>query len=515
VTEVGDRPVYGVEIDDDQHTHLTDGFLTHNTQQVSIAKPLFELGKNPNLRIAILQSTGVLARDILKTIAAHVENNPRLHDVFPALRPGDMWTQTAITVERLYGVKDPSVQVRGAFAKMLGVRIDLLIADDILTLDYTRTKHMRQRMHEWFVSEVMSRITADSRVIILGNAWHPEDLMHELERVGIRNGSWAAKRLPVRDQITGESKWPEVWPQSRIIEFEGLRTPSETARALDCIARADDASRFRNEWFVRALNRGTGLYGELGMLPSIDSMPVDADGKPKLSGQVFSGVDLAFTDTEKSDWNVIFTVLVAEDGHVYLLNIDRFRGTTADTVQRIVDTHQRYGSTLFVESVAAQRAVVEWCNALHAEVPVYPFNVRGQGEIANKWHGVYGVEMIAAELANNQWTLPRPGTVDDPGEIHELVREWMRECMNFTPGVHTGDILMAAWLCLRGVRMFSGQHNMTSVDVLAPDAGHDKTTTGLSYSELRNRASEAFYASVGVDLEAQEGEIPTSESWLW
>ncbi len=798
VTDAGEQMVYGIEIDDEQHTHLTDCILTHNTQQVSIGRTLFELGRDVNKRITIIQSTGVMARDILKTITAHIENNPRLHEVFPHLKPGDMWTQTAITVQRGYGIKDPSVQVRGAFAKILGVRIDYLVCheigtpilhndewipvekhptarfqrgdgysvsvwglpfqetvtsehrywarritrrgvedagwveakdlgpdhyigtpidtriegvrgipervntatntmgyrglqnnwavkelpqrelddpewwwliglwwgdghsakqpfgftfsgmeaflratavidkygyrwyygsgerpgcwqinvssakwsrwlrswrtgnsmkcpptwvervqpeyqaalirgyvdadgyvdsrdgqaevritsvhvpgllaarrilsrlgvpasirkgvgatrstiagvsvncqpkfdlrfhlrygavlgltpkgsdtrwarsrnrvfiengflwskvrqlvpvsdrafvpiqtndhtyvtafglshncDDVLTLDYTRTKHMRGRIREWFISEVMSRITEDAKVIVLGNAWHPEDLHHEL----MENPRWASLRLPVRDPITKLSYWPEVWPQSRIAEFEAARTPDECARALDCIARSDDMSRFHDVWFRRALNRGIGLFGDLSLLPSLESMPVDPDtGKPKIEGVTFSGVDLAFTDKERSDWNVIFTILLDAEGHVYLLNIERFRGPTNETVRRIVDTHKRYGSTIFVESVAAQRAVIDWCNALHAEVPVFPFGVRGQGEVSNKWHGVYGVEMVAAELANNQWTIPQAGTRDDPGEINDLVREWIKECKNFAPDTHTGDILMA------------------------------------------------------------------------
>lgn len=497
VERVEDQVVYGVEIDDPQHTHLTDGILTHNTQQVSIARTLFEIGRDVNKRITILQSTGVLARDILKAITAHIESNPRLHEVFPHLKPGDMWTQTAITVQRGYGVKDPSIQVRGAFAKILGVRIDYLVADDILTLDYTRTKHMRERIREWFIAEVMSRLTADAKVILLGNAWHPEDLYHEL----MENPRWKGQRLPVRDPLTGITNWPEVWPQSRIEEFEAARTPDETARALDCIARSDDMSRFQEVWFRRALNRGIGLFGELTLLPSLESLPVDPDsGKPRISGAVYAGVDLSFTDRERSDWNAIFTVMVDANSHVYLLNIERFRGPTHETVRRIVDTHRRYGATIFVESVAAQRAVIDWCNAHHADVPVFPFNVRGQGEIANKWHGVYGVEMVAAELANNQWTLPQAGTRDDPGAIDPLIRAWIKECKNFNPSSHSGDILMASWLALRGARLYHGQNNMTAIELMG-DAGFLPSSEGLSYSELRDRAGEAFFASLGVDLE--------------
>lgn len=506
VEAAGKMDVYGVEIDDPSHTHLTDGFLTHNTQQVSIARPLFELGRNPNLRIAIIQSTGVLARDILRSIAGHIENNPRLHEVFPALTPGDLWTQTALSVTREYGVKDPSIQVRGAFSKILGVRIDRLIADDILTLDYTRTKHMRDRMREWFISELMSRLTAESRVCILGNAWHIDDLHHEL----MKNERWAGLILPVRDPITGISRWPEVWSQERIADFEALRTPAEAARALDCIAWSDEASRFRNEWFTRAITRGTGMFGYLMMLPSLESIPVDDKGRPTITGTTYSGVDLAFSDKARSDWNVIFTIMVGDDGHNYLLNIERGRWSSAETVDRIIDTHVRYGSIIFVESVSAQRVVIDWCNDKKADVPVYPFNTRGQGETHNKWHGIFGVEMVAAGLANNKWSIPRSGTADDPGPIDPLVREWMDECRKFSAvdGAHSGDILMASWICVRGASLFGGDYNMSAIDATSGPHGEGDyvaSTRMLTSSEVRNRIGEAIYAS--IDLEPPDGAV--------
>lgn len=512
VEPAGDHAVYGIEIDDPQHTHLTDGILTHNTQQVSVARPLFELGRNPNLRIAIVQSTGQNARDIIQTIAAHIESNTRLHEVFPNLRRGGMWTQNSLTVVREYGVKDPSIQARGAFAKILGARIDLLLADDLLSPDYTRTLYMRQRIREWFLSELMTRLTADARAMWMANAWHPDDLSHEL----MRTPGWAGMFMPVRDPVTKESYWPEVWTQERIAEWEAMRTPSEAARVLDCIARSDDASRFREEWFKRALNRGTGVYGEqFTMLPELELVPRDDNGVPLVTGRVFSGVDLAFSDKKRSDWNVIFTIMVTDDGKVYLLNIERGRWPTAETVDRIVSTHQRYGATIFVESVSAQKAVIDWCNDIHAEVPVYPFGVRGQGETHNKWHAVYGVESVAVGLKNDLWVIPRAGTRDDPGDIDPLIREWINECMSFTgdPNEHTGDALTASWIAVQGARMFGGEHHMSSIEI-SPGYGDqtwDATVRKMQYEEARARAGEAVFATISLDEpESEFGDEPVT-----
>ena len=73
------------------------------TDQIAIARVLWELGKNPQLRIKIVSEDDVTAKKRLKAIKGHIERNKRLQEVFPGLRQHpelDDWTQHTITVER-------------------------------------------------------------------------------------------------------------------------------------------------------------------------------------------------------------------------------------------------------------------------------------------------------------------------------------------------------------------------------------------------------------------------------
>ncbi len=165
------RPTIGVEVSGD-HTHITDGIVTHNTQQVTVARTLFHLGKNQNIRVLIVQSTGELAKDALHQIKQMIENSERLHQVFPALRPGDRWAEKEIRVQRTAISLTPSVRAIGANTKIDGSRYDLIIIDDALSFDNTYTKTERDKLFKWLQTVPLSRAALGAKIVTIGNAFH-------------------------------------------------------------------------------------------------------------------------------------------------------------------------------------------------------------------------------------------------------------------------------------------------------------------------------------------------------
>ena len=435
--DVGEMPTWGVEIDDPQHTHVTDGILTHNTQQVSIGRVLRKLGQDKTSRIVIIQSSADLAKDTVTAIKSHIETNERLHLVYPDLKPGKLWTTHALTIERPEGIRTPSVQARGVFGKILGNRYDLIIGDDLLTLETTRTPYMRARLKEWFIKEPLSRLLRGGGCVILGNAQHRLDLMHELAK----EAGWQSRIYPVRDPITKVSNWPERWPQERIEEYERTRSPAEVARALDCIARSDEDARFKNAWIEKALQDGRGLFGDLTFAYFL---PQHYDEKTFVA----TGVDLAFTKTQKSDYTVLFTAAFHPNGTVDVLDIQRGRWSQDEILQRMVDVNKRFGATLFVESNLGQIAYQGMLKQYDPDFPVYPHFTLGHGTRTNKYHAQFGVEALAHEMSQGLWRFP---TTTD-GEAHPDLRIFMGDLLDYNPTDHVADTVMAAWICLRGAR---------------------------------------------------------------
>lgn len=846
---------WGVEIDDDDHTHLTDGILTHNTQQISVARSLFALGNNVNIRILIVQSTADLAKDILHQIKEMIEKSVELHEVFPNLKRGDLWQSREVRVQRTnLTILTPSIRAIGVETKIDGSRYDLIIVDDALSYENTRTQTERDNLYKWLISVPFSREEDWTWTIVIGNAWHHEDAMHRLEKLK----EWHARRFPARDPKTGQTLLPKRWPMDRIAKWEGSRPPAEVRRSLDCfpagtmiltragyvpiervrvgdevlthkgrwkrvtqtmsthrklltitghghpglqvsgehpfytrerdkelikgtrnyapflhspvwkkateLGRGDywstplayppsmapevqvyngrsvkvDASlmwlagryladgwvgvrngvhhivitcghhktdelrsklqawvrkgarcksneiewherntstahqfitTFRGlaEWLVENFGKGAAnkkvpgwalgmshgrrkalldgyvagdgyldtargvveastvskalafgikaLACSLGSTVTVRSKPAgdaviqgrkvptrqiwklawrveidsahrqtwrttqhewtpirsvapsvdggeervynlsvetdesyvadgivvhncvpfsnetsrfdsvwfdrafsrgidilkDDDGKPvfwlqrynlkaeqkkvelerqkiaeanlsirlkserkdprsiRMPVSVMSGVDLGFGLTEESDFSVIFTAVFFDNGDVLPIMIDKGRYGPTEIIPRIINTHQLYGATIFVETSFTQKWVYDTISKQYPDIPVFPWKTEGRGQIGNKWDMIFGVESVAFDIGSDRWTLPCIG-IESPYddikfEAHEIMLEFKDACLNYVPdsAVHTNDLLMAAWIMLQGARLRGSQEYLVAL----------------------------------------------------
>src|SRR6185369_8075644 len=137
---------------------------------------------------------------------------------------------------------------------LVGGRVDRLIVDDILDLESTQTEAARKKVEDWVRASALTRLTKKARVIVVGTAWHPKDLLHTLSR----QPGWRWVRFPVLDK-NGRSTWPEAWSAERIEAKRAELGPTEFARNMLCKARDDGEARFRQEWIDAALDRGEGL----------------------------------------------------------------------------------------------------------------------------------------------------------------------------------------------------------------------------------------------------------------
>ena len=155
-------------------SHVESG----KTQQLSIGRVLWELGVNPALRIVVVSNTGMQSQKLVKSVGEYIDQNEVLHEIFPDLVRGGPWTSDNITVKRSTPAKDPSMQAVGMHGNILGARIDLLILDDVLDYENTRTDYQRREAQRWVESTLFGRLTRKARAVFIGNAWHREDMMH-------------------------------------------------------------------------------------------------------------------------------------------------------------------------------------------------------------------------------------------------------------------------------------------------------------------------------------------------
>jgi hypothetical protein len=438
-------------------------FESGKTTQLSIGRVLFELALNPNLRIAVVSRAAKGAKKIIRSIKSYIEKSEELHELFPGLKrhadPTAPWSSEALTVQRDTLGKDPSVQACGLHGQIVGSRIDILILDDILDFEVTNTADRRDDVKRWVESSLFTRLTAEAMVIIVGNAWHEDDLMHKcVEEKGYRavrfpiyvggegandNGeAWVNGRRRKRPR---EISWTGNWTEPRIEQTRRDLGVLEFARKMLCIARNDDMQRFKLAWVHVAYKAGVGFE----LVHSIEPIPGRVERVPN-GYQVITGVDLS--TGESNDWSTFVTVLRHPNGNRQLLNVEAHKILGPEIVDKIDEIHQRYGGIIIVENNGSQRFILQFSKVL-SEAVCWPYTTG-----KNKADPIMGVEGIAVELQRGQWIIPCESVPHNEGKakfiVDPEVDALVREMLFFDPKKHTGDRLMGLFFAREGCCTF-------------------------------------------------------------
>jgi hypothetical protein len=396
------------------------------TQQFGVGRTLFDLGRNPDLRCVYLNNTQDGGKKTLTSTKKYLERSEELRAVFPHLKPGGLWREDAITVERRTFSKDPSIYCLGFHGNILGARIDRAVVDDLLDYENTKTDSGRKDASSWFKRTFLTRLSVDARLAFLTNAWHEEDLAHELENEG-----WRILRYPVLDSA-GRSTWPSQWPLARIAEVRRRLGELEFARMFLCKPRDPGAEVFGMESITKALQRGVG-YGLLKHLDP-DDLPAGAF--------VVTGVDLGASKKMTGGVTAFETVLFYPTGTRQLVGARSGRWSGRAILRNLSEVGDAYGGVIVVEDNGVQRYIREIAEEEgdHFDIaaPVLPFYTG-----RNKHDPTLGIDAMAAEFEGGRWRLPSGrGGLAVPAEVKLL----NGELRAYTPNTHAGDRMMALWM---------------------------------------------------------------------
>lgn len=430
------------------------------TQQ-AIGWNLHGLGANPaSERILWVSASQTAAKKATGVIKSAIENpTPFLRACFPKLTPGDPWTDTAFRVSGFnVQEKDNSCETVGIGSQILGGRFTRIVLDDTCTFETTYTADLRRSMIRWVVSTVLGRLLDGGRMLVLGNAWFPDDLMHDLAQRG-----FTTIRNPLYEEDAAGNTIPEsiIWPARFPLERVGAnsqamradgRTPSrrrelgsvESRRQLRVLPYTSGQGRFDIAWFDRAMRQGANLrflseyHGE--------------------EGPAFGGLDLGVGEKDGHDASAVWIMAQRPDGKRVVLFADERRLSPPDLVRLVLDLDKRFKPVWYVENNGAQEFFVN--DVKTRGIPVHSFTTTKA-----KADPSIGIPSLALDLEQDSLILPS----GDEQALQTMTR-WRTQCLDWTPGQHTGDLLMASWFAREACRsLYAG----ASVAVPAQDVKAD------------------------------------------
>lgn len=181
IKNLGNQPTIGVETED--HRHVTNGMVTHNTQIVSVALPLYLLGRDPTTRIKMVCLADDAGKERMSAVKAYLQDDADYARVFPHIKKekGSEWSKRNLTIERPTTAKDPSLSVKGVTSGGIGGRCDILLVDDIF--DYKTAiaqPATREQICATFKLVWMSRIDEGGMAVVICTRWHERDLAGEI-----------------------------------------------------------------------------------------------------------------------------------------------------------------------------------------------------------------------------------------------------------------------------------------------------------------------------------------------
>jgi hypothetical protein len=190
-----------------------------------------------------------------------------------------------------------------------------------------------------------------------------------------------------------------------------------------------------------------------------------------------------------------------------ILAIDRGRYDYDEIINLVIDAHMRYGSMIYVESVQAQRWIVDTVQKQCPGIPVAYFFTSGKGGFQNKHSSTFGIEAVARDFAKNLIVLlaSEGSKPESTSGVCPNVAQFIAEARSYTagPGHHSGDSLMAAWIGHQALNRAAGL--ISSVEISAqvqPDGSYAATSSStqeiksLSKRELMEMAQKEVFADV-------------------
>ena len=175
--------------------------------------PAYLFGKNPKLRIIATSNT----KDLAATFSRRVRSilmEPWFQDIFP----GTSLNPKSTAVDHWETDRAGAYRCAGVGGTITGFGADVIIVDDYLKgWEQAFSKTIRDKVDNWYQSEVRSRLHPGGGILLISTRWHENELVYRiLEREPDR---WEVLSYPAIDEH-GNPLHPERYSREELEEIK-------------------------------------------------------------------------------------------------------------------------------------------------------------------------------------------------------------------------------------------------------------------------------------------------------
>ena len=306
----------------------------------TISYSLFQLLKNPDLRILIVSNTQSQASAFLREIRSHLESNPKILSCFQNL-VGKPWNEQEINLKIRAGKsKEANITAMGVLGPIIARHYDVIILDDVVDEENSRTRSQREKLLVWYYKVLLPCLEPEGRLHIIGTRYHYLDLYGYLIEGEFKKCHWIYRAIQ-QDENGKSALWEEKFPLQLLEEKRQQAGTSIFNSQYQNDVELMKGRIFKPEWFQ--------YYS---------SSPL------KLKKAI--GIDLALSEKKRADF---FALVVAgreeKSGKIYLLDWFKDRLSFSRQVQVVRNYFQKHNQPdspvvrVYVEANAYQEAFAQ------------------------------------------------------------------------------------------------------------------------------------------------------------
>lgn len=347
------------------------------TTRLTFLKVIHEALFNDNQHfILILSDTGQQVEKLITSIKNEFELNERLREDFGDLvgdryYPPQSWNNTNLVLcwpkeghftktGRPHIKKTKLIAGRSAGSSLRGLkhrafRPTMIICDDIENREEVASPVQREKIRNWFWSDVVPMLAPDGTIIVIGTVLHYDCLLEHL----VKSDMFSS----VRFQAIKEDGTP-LWPERFSLEYlEQLKRNMGTLifnQEYMNIPISEDTQIFPPSYFSWYTKHEVTYSEEKGWL---------FRGEPMT---IYVGVDPAISEKEQSDETSITVIGVTEKHDVVVLENRYGHWTFNQQIKEILDIYEDYVPYVIgIETNAYQKALKQALQE-KALIPIKP-----------------------------------------------------------------------------------------------------------------------------------------------